>query len=326
MRNKLFAVALSGSLFLGLSFNMVAVAALKNSAKIPSGIAISPIEQNIALSSNVAAQQATITLTNHTNTTESLDLSAQDFGPLNNTGAVLLESPKSNYGQQYGLVSWLDLGTNTVTLRPGETQNVPVNIENREDLTPGGHYAAIIATVDNGPNQASDTVAVNQRLLSLLLVDKVGGDHYNLSLQGIAQNGNWLHLPNTVNLNFQNPGNVQVVPRGIVKLKSPSGNVIATGIINTESGYVLPDSFRTMYVSLDTIGHAVPLPGLYHVEVDYRYDGITQYAVQSQVVQFIDIGLYMLVVGLTVLAVWVTKKRYRGSLRRVIKQPDETNN
>ena len=254
------------------------------------GISLSPFEENISIQPTDAAKTFNLTLTNHTTTLQELDLSAHDFGSLNDTGGVLLEGSNS-YTQQYGLVSWLSLGTDTVILRPGESQSVPVTIDNRGSLQPGGHYGAVVASVNSLNDQSGNHVVINQQLLSLILVDKVGGDHYNLKLDSVSQNGNWLHLPNDIVLRFQNPGNVHVVPRGLVKLVSPGGRVVAQGIINSESDFILPESYRQIYVPLTPVAKALPLPGLYHLEVQYRYDGISVYATKNVAVRFINLEL-----------------------------------
>ncbi len=255
-----------------------------------SGITLSPFEQQISIASDDPNRTFNLDIINNTTSLQELNLSARDFGSLNDTGGVLLEGSKG-YSQKYGLTSWLSLGTDTVTLQPSEKRSVPVTIENRTSLQPGGHYGAVVASVTSLNDQSSNRVVINQQLLSLILVKKVGGEKYNLRLKNVTQNGNWLHLPTVVKLRFQNPGNVHVVPRGELKLKSPSGKVIAHGIINSESAYILPETFRELYVPLTKIRSSYPLPGVYSVEVDYRYDGLNVSASKSYATRYINLKL-----------------------------------
>jgi hypothetical protein len=282
------------------------------------GISLSPFLQNISIQPSDIAKSFNLTITNHTAGLQELDLSTHDFGSLNNTGGILLEGSNSKYGLRYGLTSWLSLGTDTVVLQPNESRAVLVTINNRASLQLGGHYGAVVASVNSLNNQSGNKVVINQQLLSLILVDKVGGDHYDLNLNSATTNGNWLHLPNTARLVFQNPGNVHVVPRGLVKLKSPTGTVIAQGIINSGSAFMLPESFREFYVPLTPIGKAPPLPGLYHIEVDFRYDGINRYAVKNYAVRFIDLGLYVVLAMLAVIT-WTVRRRRRKAAKKTIK-------
>ncbi len=279
-------------------------------ASAPKGISLTPFEQQLTLSATDGAKSFDIVLTNHTAGLQELNLSTRDFGSLNDSGGILLEASNA-YTQRYGLTSWLILGTDTVVLQPGESRAIPVTIDNRSTLQPGGHYAAVVASVNSLNNQAGNHVVINQQLLSLILVDKVGGEHFDLKLAGITQNGNWLHLPTTVKLHFQNPGNVHVIPRGTVKLLSPGGTVVAQGIINDDSSFVLPQSYRDIYVSMTPTAKSLGLPGLYRLEVRYRYDGLSQYNSRHFTVQYIDLGLYLVLAMLLTVGIFIFRSHKR---------------
>jgi hypothetical protein len=286
-------------------------------------ISLSPFVQNITVSESDTIKSFNLELTNHSATIQELDLTTRDFGSLNDTGGVLLKGSADDYSQHYGLTSWLTLEADTVVLQPGEARTILVSVNNRQDLQPGGHYAAVVASVKSLDDQTGNHVVVNQQLLSLILVDKQGGDHYDLKLKSVEQNGNWLHLPNDIKLQFQNPGNVHVVPRGQVLLKNPAGSVIAKGIINSETAFVLPATLRDLYVRLSPVGHSLPLPGVYHVEVDYRYDGIDQTANKSYAVRFINLKLYTLVILLIGGGIWFVRRR-RNRTEKQWQMSDET--
>lgn len=281
---------------------------------VKDGITISPFLQRITIQPNDAEKTFAIKFTNNTSSLQELRLKAQDFGTLNETGGVLLEG-NSGYTKKYGLTSWLRLGSDTVVLRPKESREIQVTIQNRTSLQPGGHYAAVVASVKALDGVSGNQVAINQQLMSLILVNKTGGEHYALKLVDIDQNGNVLKLPSSIKLRFQNPGNVHVVPRGTVLLKSPSGRVLAKGLINSESAFVLPETFREIYVPLTKVSNDFPFPGLYQVEVDYRYDGVEQTVRKTAPVKFINIklwiGLLVCVVIIWRLYVWrkTTAKR-----------------
>ncbi len=288
-----------------------------SSANTPQGagsnaISLSPFLQNITVSESDTTKTFNLELTNHSPSVQELDLTTRDFGSLNDTGGILLKGSTDSYSQHYGLTSWLTLEDDTVVLQPGEARAIVVSVNNRQDLQPGGHYAAVVASVKNLDDQSGNHVVVNQQLLSLILVDKQGGEHYDLKLESVEQNGNWLHLPNDIKLQFQNPGNVHVVPRGQVLLKNPAGSVIAKGIINSETAFVLPASLRDLYVRLTPVGHSLPVPGIYHVEVDYRYDGIDQTASKSFAVRFINLKLYTAIILLIGVGFWYVRRRRNG--------------
>lgn len=290
------------------AFGGVASAAKPATQNTAGGITISPFIQQITIQPSDVEKNFNLKLTNSTNSLQELRLSVQDFGSLDETGGVLLKGG-SSYTKKYGLTSWIKLGTDTVVLQPKESREIPVTIQNRLSLQPGGHYAAVVASVKALDAVSGNEVAINQQLMSLVLANKTGGEQYALKLANIEQNGNWLKLPTVIKLRFQNPGNVHVVPRGTVVLRSPSGAILSKGVINTESAYVLPETFREIYVPLTKVGNDFPFPGLYHIEVDYRYDGIDKTAHKSSMVRFINLKLWA---GLLILVVVI----WRVVLRR----------
>ncbi len=306
IKNRLFAT-------LGLSV-LISQLAMFSIASAQSGISLSPYEQNITFKATDTQSTYNITVTNNTSTIQELDLTARDFGSLNDTGGVVLEGSNS-YTQRYGLASWMTLGTDTVVLNAGESRNVPVTVENRDSLQPGGHYGAVVASVNSLNDQSGNHVVINQQLISLVLVDKLGGERYDLKLDSISQNGNWFNLPSTVRLRFQNPGNVHVIPRGLVRLLSPNGTVISQGIINSESAFVLPESYRELYVPLTPLNKPAPLPGLYHIQVLYRYDGISATAHKQFPVHFVNLADYI-AIALIILIVWYVRRRTKRSPKK----------
>lgn len=276
-----------------LMMNLLSTAFAATSRNTKGGITISPFLQRVTIQSDDIEKNFKVKLTNNTASLQELRMSVRDFGSLNDTGGVLLEG-NSEYVKKYGLTSWLKLSSDTVVLQPKESREVQVTLQNRTSLQPGGHYAAVVASMKSLDEVSGNEVAVNQQLMSLVLANKTGGEQYALKLTDIDQNGNWLKLPSVIKLRFQNPGNVHVVPRGTVLLKSPSGSILAKGVINSESAFVLPETFREIYVPLTKVSNDFPFPGLYKVEVEYRYDGIEKTAHKSQFVRFINLKLWLI--------------------------------
>jgi hypothetical protein len=296
--------------FIGIVAALVFVYAPAHAATT-SGISLSPFQQTISFQPGDSVSTFNVTLTNHTTTLQELDLSVHDFGSLNDTGGIVLNGSAS-YSQHYGLASWMSLATDTVVLNPGESRAVQVTVTNRQTLQPGGHYGAVVASVNSLNDQSGNKVVINQQLVSLVFVDKMGGEHYDLKLVGLTQNGNWFHLPDTVRLRFQNPGNVHVVPRGTVTLLGPTGTVISKGIINIESAFVLPETYRELYVSLAPINNAAQLPGPYRIVVDYRYDGITKTARKQYAVHYVNASMIVILIVLIAGSVWFVKRRKKS--------------
>ncbi|MDB5176263.1 MAG: exported protein of unknown function [Candidatus Saccharibacteria bacterium] len=274
----------------------VFAASTPNTVPVASGIAISPFLQKVTINQADAQKVFTVTLTNNTHFTQEVALSARDFGSLNETGGILFQG-ENDYTQKYGLTSWISLESTSVVLEPSASKSVLVTVQNRLSLQPGGHYGAIIASINNRDPTSGNKVSVQQELTSLVFVNKLGGARYDLRLKTITWNGNLFTLPSTVTLRFQNPGNVDVIPRGQVKLKNAGGRVVAQGIINDDSSFVLPESYRQMYVPLQRLAASpVEPPGPYSISVSYRYDGLDRTVTRTEHFIYASAALWLLVI------------------------------
>lgn len=291
-----------------VAFNSVAFASSIDLKQNQSGIQMSPFLENINLDPSKSSISFNINYSNSTNKIQELDLTTEDFGSLNNTGGILLEG-SNPYTEKYGLTAWMSLSSNTVTLNPNSSASVQVTIKNESSLSPGGHYGAVIAKVNNFNNSSNgNIVTINQQLVNLVLIDKTGGDHFNLKLTDIKNNGNWLVLPSSVVLTFQNPGNVQVVPRGLVRLLSPTGKTLAQGIINPQSSFILPESYQDFIVNLNAVSKDYAYPGIYSLSVDFRYDGLSSYYNQKLEIKYVDFQGFILLLILVWLLFFAYKK------------------
>ncbi len=305
---------LTSILLLGVVFSFT-LSIFVNAAEQKTTITISPFLHEVRFSADEATKDFSIEITNSTNQPQKLSLSVLDFGSLNDSGGVVFAgTDASTIVKKYGLATWLQLAQKNLTLNPNETTNIQATIINDTTMAPGGHYAAIIASID-GPLGRSNEISINQRLSSLILATKVGGEKYDLRLDKISSDGNFFHLPKTVTLSFRNPGNTHVVPRGKVLLKSLSGAVISQGIINGQSEFVLPETTRNLTVKLNPISSISMWPNKYHIQVDYRYDGIDNFASKDKSLYFLNLPS-LLLLGLSFFIIYWFTKRAISTKRR----------
>ncbi len=288
-----------------------------SAAKPSSQITIVPFLQTVRIQASESTKTFDLTLSNKTSRAQSLHLSVLNFGTLNETGGLVFAgSNASTLVKKYGLASWLRLSVNDLTLQPNETATIQATIINDVSLTPGGHYGAVVAAVNSLDATGGNQVNVKQQLSSLILATKVGGEKYDLKLDGIRYDINWGRLPATINLRFKNPGNVQVVPRGIVKLISPKGKVIKQGVINENSSYVLPETYRQIPVNLQTVAREGWWPKFYRMEVYYRYDGIDSFAVKNYTLYLVNLPALIVFAGAVVLVAWAVIRSWKYVLWR----------
>lgn len=237
-----------------------------------SGITISPAFQQIIVTKDQSEKTFDFEITNNTSEPYELSLSTVDFGSLDESGGVLfLGKADKALNYKYGLSQYVTLQQDRVVVEPKATAKVPVTITNKESLTPGGHYGAVLVSpiqIGNRPTK----VQVNQVISSLLFITKQGGEVYKLGLQSYELKTHLFSAPSSMDVRFQNAGNVHVIPRGMITITDPRGRIVKRGYLNEGSAIVLPETFRRLNVPLKTINTAW-WPGLYHMTLTYHFDG-----------------------------------------------------
>lgn len=250
-------------------------------------------------------------VSNTTDAMMTLRLSAMDFGSLDESGGVAFLGAGKDFENKYGLASWVDLDRDAVVIGPGERQTIRIRIENRESLSPGGHYGAILFKLENGGGGDGDNgakIALNQSFSALIFVKKVGGEIYNLDLKDFEIKKGLFSLPESVRLRFQNKGNVHVAPRGTVTVTDPMGRTVRKGIVNQESALILPETFRVYATALRSVASAF-VPGMYTLSIAYRFDGRDDFVSQTSRFFYIPPFEIALVIVLIGGIVWRKKKK-----------------
>ncbi|MDB5182044.1 MAG: hypothetical protein JWP13_807 [Candidatus Saccharibacteria bacterium] len=263
------------------------------------GITISPAFQDITLNPEKASETFDVAVTNNTSEPQEFSLSVVDFGSLDESGGVLFigeTERKLNY--RYGLSGWATLERDRITVEPKTTQKVPVSVINKESLSPGGHYGAVLLSpVASGDRPIK--VQINQVMSSLLFVKKQGGEIYNFGMRSFEFDRNIFKAPSTVDFRFQNAGNVHVIPRGTVTITDPRGRVVKRGIINMDSAIILPETFRHVLTQLTSVSPAW-MPGKYHASIVYRFDGEDKTELRE--VSFMYINIWYLILAILLVA------------------------
>jgi hypothetical protein len=243
-------------------------------------IAISPAEKELVLGSGLLQATSNVVITNNTDQDLDATIRAVNFRALNENGGVTRDQAGVTAGK-YSLASWVKLPEgNLVHLPRGQATTIPVVVDNRKDMAPGGHYGAIVVTTSTLPAANGSKVNLKQELVSLMFVKKIGGESYGLRLSSVKVKEAQAALPSIVSTRFASTGNVHVVPRGYITLSDPKGKIVAKGILNPESQLILPDMSRTYDTSLQTLVKST-MSGTYKVTVYYRHDGESKFTVQT---------------------------------------------
>lgn len=271
------------------------------------GITVTPSIVRLDLS--IDAPEVEVFYKNSTHSQIELSFSAQDFSELEESGRVkfLLEKDAKNY--KYGLTSWITFEKNSITLAPGEGQNIKIFI-NKDQLTQGGHYATILAEVKQSEKEGQ--VPIKAILSTLIFVrSATGSEHEEMSLQGVSPIRTFIGFPDKFLVRLQNQGNVELAPYGLVEIKDMFGNVVAKGIINEGSLITLPESIRRFDVPITKL-NTIIFPGIYTADINIHF-GKEDKSLQDSV-SFISQGSInlLIVVLLVPVAVLLWKRKHLG--------------
>lgn len=241
------------------------------------GITLSPPLKDLTLGPGLLEANSDISLTNNTAQQVRAQLKLVDLKALGEFGGTSLD--KAGLPDSYGLANWMELpGGDTVLIPSGQTVKAAVKILNKSDLTPGGHYGAVIVTTDSADSVKSN-VSISQQLVSLVFVKKLGGEKYGLDLKAMLAEEKG-RIPETLKLDFASTGNVHVIPRGYVEITDPKGKLISKAIINPDSSLVLPGQTRQFVALMQPVASS-NVPGQYKITAYYRYDGTEEFNSQS---------------------------------------------
>ena len=287
---------------------MLSVGHVEASSKL-NGITVSPSIQQINLSQNQTTETISSEVTNNTASTIAINITAEDFTSLNQTGGInFYNSSQINNKDTHGLVDYIRIPAPTIVLSPGQSQSVPVMIINADKLAPGGHYAALIFKLANLAGAKGNNVLINQAVSSLIFLSTYGHGTQTLSLTNSVIGSITTTLPKTLNLVFENSGNTQTTPSGIVQLLDSSSKLISQTQINTGSSLILPVSDRLFTLNLTQTAKTGWF-GLDQLKIMYRHDGQTNYLVYNKRFLYINQGLLttVVIIGLLIVIFGIRK-------------------
>lgn len=218
-------------------------------------LTIEPATVEVTLSEASSEAQMSFTLTNKSDQPVTLAIFPLDFRQQDEFGRIALLDDPGSYS--YSLSSFLSFETNFVELGPGDSQVIKATAANRIDLTPGGHYAAVVARLVQDNSKTSVAPAVS----AMILLRKTGGEQFNLSLKDVEWPKNVFSLTydRSIRLLFQNEGNIHLVPYGRVEIKDMFGRMLYKGVINSPSSKVFPGSRRYVSVDLKKMAQSYPI-------------------------------------------------------------------
>lgn len=277
------------------------------------GLTVSPAIQQIALEPNQRTAKFTVTVTNNTARAVRIAVHAQDFTTFTDDGGIRLLDAKADRQNPHALASAIEVLTSQTSIAPSGHATIPVTISDADQLASGGHYAAIVyEVVDPESAGRQNNVSVLPAVTTLIFVSTQGKGTQSLQLVKPVIGSFQMALPDDTSLVFANKGNTQTTVRGLVQLADSNGTVFRQGIINMDSGLILPDAQRLFSVDLSAQKGWPGLLGRYQLSVFYRHDGESTYHVYKQSFMYINPLLVWIVLPLVIT---ITLLVLRRSLR-----------
>jgi hypothetical protein len=285
-----------------------------------SGLTVSPYIEQLTLGQNQNQASYPVTLFNRGSSPVIVRISAVNFTSLNENGGILFLDSKQSQHDPFALSGNLTFAYPEVIVGPHQSQTVTVTVANANQLADGGHFASILFTAQGTNIASGNGVVINQASSSLLFLSSSGGGTQNITLTNVALNSWYSSLPTDVDAVFQNKGNTQSSPTGLVQILDSSNSVVAQGQINTGSSLILPESKRLFILSLkQTGGHL--RPGFYRLKISYQHVGQQTVTVFEQRFfyfnQSLIIALVFVIAGLVLLIRYRTKLKVRFRRRRL---------
>jgi len=296
---------------------------VKADAQTPLGITVSPAFQLVSIPQDASQQPVVFTITNDKPTPQKLSLSVADFNTLNESGGLFFVGTNPTALQKkYGLAKWVSLPETGLTIPAKQTVKIQADILNLSTLAAGGHYGALMIALDTaGGSGGANQVGLHPIASSLLFVTKLQGATYDLNLTNVYFHHDITKLPSGVTLRFFDFGNTHLVPRGVINLTGPGGTLISKGVVNQNSGIILPQTYRQYPVPLSQL--LVPkTPGRYKLTVSYRFDGYSgfrTYQVSFIYVPLIDLIIFIAIVLVFIICIFWVYRKIRPKKKRKIK-------
>jgi len=215
------------------------------------------------------SSETQIFYTNNSSTPVELALSVQDVRELEDRNPVGILDPKEATNYKYSLSSWVYIDKQTLLLNPGETKPITVTIT-KDKLSPGGHYGSVLAEIKSVDTNKK-TVKIKGVLASLLFVRaSTGNEHEEAKIAFFGPSEPGLTIPDTFIFRFQNTGNVDLTPYGLVEVKDMRGRTVAKGVVNEDSLITLPEAIRKYTVTTKPL-HTTIFPGKYTATLSLHF-------------------------------------------------------
>ncbi len=235
------------------------------SALTDNTISVDPTILNISLPPGKNSNASTnFTITNHYSVPITLNIDLKNIDE--QSGRLI---PSGDLDTSFS--NSIKLSQTQVKVDSGQKQTIKVQINDNGSLKPGGHYAAVTISQDASGSKGT---SIRSELSLGLFVVKEEGSNRSLKLSDVSLNRVLFDFPSSSSVELLNDGNVQVVPRGYIRIYDQS-NVYYESVFNKQSQITLPGGkYKESFKDLSSKPNLVPKK--IYLEVGYRPESSNQ--------------------------------------------------
>ncbi len=277
------------------------------------------------------------TLINEQSTAQTFYVSYENFSAQGETGAPAFSSEKT------GLDTWITIPESSITIAPGQIEQVPYTISIPAGTDPGGYFSVVFLST-TPPSAGGGQVSIGAKIGMLLLLRVNGNVAESAGISQFDKNGHgffYKTLPVALRYKFHNGGGDRVEPTGQVTIRDTLFLPAAHLDANNETGNILPGSTRQFIVTWIKDVYAVPPQGffanaqyewhnfaigLYSAHVDLSYGTKGLHATNTTWFFVFPWELAIILLVVIVIVWWGGKTLLRRYNRYIIRQARLMNN
>ena len=192
-----------------------------------------------------------ITVTNPDSVSRQFTVGVQDISGVNQAGQpIFTSSTVANYGVR----SWVALGTSAITVPAGGSVVVPFTITVPKNAGPGGHYGAIF--ISFGATRPSfNGSGLGYEVGSLIELRIAGNATEQAEIKEFSTDKGLYQSPTvSFTASIADEGNILLQPRGPIDITNMFGQKVGTVILNDQGASVFPGAQRSFTVNWNGSG------------------------------------------------------------------------
>lgn len=262
-------------------------------------ISVSPAYSKVSLSSVQPTTDETVVVTN--NFEHEIRLNVGLTGVDKSSG-----KPDASLTADAVIARTVSISETDLRLAPHKSRNIKLRFTNNDQLTPGGHYGAVlIRQIDQQRGGVGLVPAVSVGLY----VIKEDGAKRQLQVATQSLSKIMFRLPANVSVTSKNTGNVVVIPKASLSIGRKS-QAYELGILNEASRALSPGDQQATNVAFKSVKQAW-IPGKYSLTTTYRYQGSDDTSKSSQDFWYLPWQYIIVSVLIFSLCFWQRRRLYK---------------